>query len=392
MKLKFLIKVVIFCGIINSINCKTLFCTFTDGPYYSIVGNPYQCKVENETKIVNEYHVINDVNGRQYDANSHSEVQMLWVTGTTFHYIPFGIGKFFDNLEAIWIRYGGLKKLEHEKMKQFPNLRYLYLRYNSIRVLKPDVFKGNPKLEWIDFKGNRLTYVDGEIFLAFTKLQNLNFKKNYCIDQQHNIHHGKFISHDTLLHVKYVIDMNCHLPQEIYCSLYNMSHQGTEYFSCSSKGTAINHNNVTISRVLHNKNETYLKDIHGLAIHNQNFTNFPRNLHKFFPGLMAIQIVNCGLRNLTFDDVKHYTNLKTLWLPLNHIEALEKGIFNQNLKLEKFTFYGNNLKKIDSNVLKPLKFLLFVSFEKNNCIDMAANNEGDMEVLKGRIAWFCTGN
>ena len=72
---------------------------------------------------MNEYHVINDVNGRQYDANSHSEVQMLWVTGTPFHYIPFGIGKFFDNLEAIWIRYCGLKKLEYEKMKQFPGLR-----------------------------------------------------------------------------------------------------------------------------------------------------------------------------------------------------------------------------------------------------------------------------
>ena len=120
------------------------------------------------------------------------------------------------------------------------------------------------------------------------------------------VHHGKFISHDTLLHLKYVIDMNCHLPQEIYCSLYNMSHQGSEYYSCSSKGTAINHNNVTISRVLHNKNETDFKDINGLSIHNQNFTNFPKNLHVFFPGLMAIQIVNCGLRNLTFDDVKYY--------------------------------------------------------------------------------------
>lgn len=128
LRFKTILGLLILYTITNSINCKTLFCTFTDGPYYSIIGNPYQCKVENTTKIVNEYHVINDVNGRQYDANSNSEVQMLWVTGTTFHYIPLGIGKFFDNLEAIWIRYGGLKQLEHEKMKQFPGLRLEFLR------------------------------------------------------------------------------------------------------------------------------------------------------------------------------------------------------------------------------------------------------------------------
>lgn len=171
-----------------------------------------------------------------------------------------------------------------------------------------------------------------------------------------------------------------------------MSHQGIDYFTCCSKGTAINHNNVTLSRVLHNKNATIFKDVHGLSIHNQNFTNFPKNLHIFFPDLLAIQIVNCGLRNLTFDDVKYYTNLKSLWLPLNHIETLKSGIFSQNLKLEKLTFYGNNLKKIDSNVLKPLILLKFASFQKNDCIDMTASNGVQLDDLKGRIAWFCTGN
>lgn len=171
-----------------------------------------------------------------------------------------------------------------------------------------------------------------------------------------------------------------------------MSHQGTEYFTCSSKGTAINHSNVTLSRVLHNKNETVFKDTHGLSISNQNFTNFPKNLHEFFPDLMAIQIISCGLKSLSFDDVKHYANLKSLWLPLNNIEVLEAGLFSLNLKLEKLTFYGNKLKIIDSNVLKPLTSLKFASFQKNSCVDMAASDDKELEDLKGRIAWFCTGN
>lgn len=170
-----------------------------------------------------------------------------------------------------------------------------------------------------------------------------------------------------------------------------MSHQGIDYYTCSSKGTAINRKNVQLTRILHNKIPSEFTDVLGFSIHNQNFTNFPQNLHEFLPDLMAIQIISCGLNELNSDDLKHFTNLKSLWLPLNHIEVLKNGVFDQNIKLEKLSLYGNRLRIIESHVLMPLQFLKFASFEKNVCIDIVATEGGEFEDLKRGIAGFCTG-
>lgn len=105
---------------------------------------------------------------------------------------------------------------------------------------------------------------------------------------------------------------------------------------------------------------------------------------------MAIQIINSGLKELNFHDLKHYAELKSLWLPRNKIQVLENGVFENNFKLEKLSLYGNDLKVIESHVLIPLQFLKFVSFEKNPCIDFAASESGQFEDLK-KIARLCSG-
>lgn len=106
---------------------------------------------------------------------------------------------------------------------------------------------------------------------------------------------------------------------------------------------------------------------------------------------MAIQIVNCNLKNLTFENVKFYSNLKSLWLPLNHIQSLRNGVFANNLKLEKVSLYGNQLKVIESNVLTVLKNLKFASFERNRCVDRMANETASFVNLQHNIEWFCSG-
>lgn len=160
----------------------TLDCEFVNGPFYSIIGFAYQCKVQISTQVVSDFKVVDTVNGVHQDSNSNAACQMLWVHGTIFHYIPRGIGEHFTDLEAIWIHYGGLKELKH--LEQFPNLRYVYARHNQLEELSSDVFKGNPLIEWVDLRHNRLKFIDGEIFMAFGNLTNLNLKNNYCIDKQ----------------------------------------------------------------------------------------------------------------------------------------------------------------------------------------------------------------
>lgn len=173
-----------------------------------------------------------------------------------------------------------------------------------------------------------------------------------------------------------------------------MSHHGVDYFTCSGKGTAINFKNMTIQRVLHNLNasthENILIDTHALYIRYQNFTNFPLNLHEFLPNLNAIQLIGCGLRELNAEDLKNFINLKSLWLPLNHVEVLKNGVFDKNLKLKKLSLFGNRLSVIEPNVLTPLKYLKFVSFERNKCIDATAEGSDISLIMINEIQSNCT--
>lgn len=365
----------------------TLDCSFVEGPFYSIVGAAYQCKVQNTTIVVNDYKIVNSINGIHHDMNSNLACQMLWVYGTIFNYIPRGIGDHFENLEAIWIQHGGLKELSN--LEQFPNLRFIYARYNNLRELRSDVFKNNPTMEWLDLKYNNLTFIDGQIFLPFKNLTNLNFEYNYCID---NHYHAKLRSDYNysmpVWKICHEINVNCHRPEELFCAMETISHQGTPYFTCHAKGTDVNDRNSTLSRILFNQDEKKTLETQGIYIRYQHFKHFPNNLHTLLPNLQAIQIIGSELKELTFETMKNFPELRSLWLPLNHVEILLNGIFEKNPKLEKLSFYGNRLKMIGSRVLMPLKNLIFASFEKTDCIDMSAWSES-LNELKNQVAIKC---
>lgn len=120
----------------------------------------------------------------------------------------------------------------------------------------------------------------------------------------------------------------------------------------------------------------------------QNFKYFPLNLSVLMSNLKAIQIIGCGLRELNASDLKNFTELTSLWLPRNEIEILRSGTFDGNLKLRKLSLFGNQLKIIESNILTPLKSLVFVSFERNLCIDMSGDDD-NLNELKGEITIKC---
>lgn len=370
----------------------TLDCSFTSGPFYSVIGYAYQCKVESTTKVESNYKIVQKINGIHNDMNSNLACQMLWVRATIFHYIPRGIGDHFVNLEAIWIHYGGLKELSN--LEQFPNLRYIYARHNELFELKSDVFKNNPNIEWVDLRYNNLKFIDGQIFLPFINMTNLNLKDNYCINQHY---HGKLGARPPphtpipLWDINYEINVNCHRSNEIYCMMETISHQGLKYFTCHAKGTDITLNNSTIYRILYNRNETQSNLTEGFLVRNQHFKYFPNNFHIHLPNLKAIQIIKSGLKQLTFENMKNFPELNSLWLPLNEIENLLNGVFDRNLKLENLSLYGNKLNMVQARVLMPLKSLNFVSFEKNICIDRAATVK-NLNEMKNEVAAKCDEN
>lgn len=162
-----------------------------------------------------------------------------------------------------------------------------------------------------------------------------------------------------------------------------ISHQGMDLMTCSGKGTSIFEPNSTLSRILYNGNQT----AEALLIRHQHFKYFPLNLSILMRNLTAIQLIGCGLRELNARDLTNFTELTSLWLPRNEIQILRNGTFDSNLKLRKLSFFGNQLKVIESNILTMLKNLIFVSFERNLCINMTA--EEDFDDLKNEIAINC---
>jgi hypothetical protein len=118
-------------------------------------------------------------------------------------------------------------------------------------------------------------------------------------------------------------------------------------------------------------------NVKGLRVDEMTTKFLPHNLCEHFPRLEAIEVVGGKLSRLEKRDIKHYVNLKILWLPRNNIETLRKDAFESNQKLEKISFYGNRLRFIESEAFRGLKSLKFISLDLNDCIDRCAWNKFD---------------
>ena len=101
---------------------------------------------------------------------------------------------------------------------------------------------------------------------------------------------------------------------------------------------------------------------------------FPRGLDKFFKNLKGIQISDTGLKEIHQSDLKHFTQLKVLYLFSNQLEVLEENLFEFNPNLELINLDTNKISYIDPNVFDKLTKLKNLYLSKNACFDMEAEN------------------
>lgn len=374
---------IIFISFLQITSTEILNCDYNYGPFYSIIGRVYQCKVH-DIKIVSASVTIDGISNAYEVPELNDGIKMIWIWGSIFHYIPNGIGNHFKNIEAIWIHYCGLKEMTHRNLKQFPKLLYLYAGFNQLKVLDRETFESNPRLEWINLKNNKLKFIS---YMLFEKLHNvsyMNFENNQCISALAH-------SRTHIAELKNSIEENCHFSDEIFCNYYTMNHQGRILYTCSGSNIAFDDHSIEIKSMIgHHQNEhNNNSDVKAIFVRNQLFHYFPLNFVNFFHDLEVIQIIRSKLKQLNRDDIKHYKNLKILWLPHNQIERLSAEIFADLLKLERLSFYGNNLKIIASDVLNNLRFLRIANFVNNQCITFEAQSSGTLKFLKMKIKVYC---
>jgi Leucine-rich repeat (LRR) protein len=97
---------------------------------------------------------------------------------------------------------------------------------------------------------------------------------------------------------------------------------------------------------------------------------FPRGLGKVFPNLKTVLISNCGLKEISRDDLKGLENLEHLYLSNNELVSLPSDLFCDMKKLKSIAFKRNKLERMSSKLLDPIKNVLqYAEFYGNTKIN-----------------------
>lgn len=117
---------------------------------------------------------------------------------------------------------------------------------------------------------------------------------------------------------------------------------------------------------------------------------FPRELSTFFPNLKYIDIFDCGLEEITKEDLKHFPKLEKLKVDSNKLKFLPGDLFEYNPKIRHLTFTNNKIDAIGEQLVDKLEFLTDADFSGNKCINFKFSTDFDtIEELKEIIKREC---
>jgi len=111
-----------------------------------------------------------------------------------------------------------------------------------------------------------------------------------------------------------------------------------------------------------NKNEFGNDKVKTINFSNSSLNFIPAGIEKEFRNLVGIVFDKCDILRLRQADFKPFPKIRGIWLRRNsHLEVLEKGLFDYNIKLEYINLFFNNFKHIDANLLDALNALTFIN-------------------------------
>lgn len=97
---------------------------------------------------------------------------------------------------------------------------------------------------------------------------------------------------------------------------------------------------------------------------------FPRDLLKNFPSLMSLQITNCGIEQISREDLIGFGDIEELIMSFNEIKSLPDDLFADMPELRYINFASNKIDTLSSKLLEPIKLNLdFADFRDNSKIN-----------------------
>lgn len=113
-------------------------------------------------------------------------------------------------------------------------------------------------------------------------------------------------------------------------------------------------------------------DVKVLFIQHTIVNFFPRGLSTIFPQLDALAVRDCGMKEITREDLEGLENLATLSLDFNNIKSLPNDLLRGMRRLRFVDFRNNKLEQVNPLVLEPIRHnkLKYVDFRGNKNIDV----------------------
>lgn len=129
-------------------------------------------------------------------------------------------------------------------------------------------------------------------------------------------------------------------------------------------------------------------DVQALFI-DESIAFTPRNIHSFFPNLVAFTIYNKNTAELTRESLKGLNDLRLFEFSYNSLRIVEPDLFIENPKIEWIHFGNNPIRHVGFNVFDNLQNLKSLYLDNTACIDELAINPVDLDILKFRILVNC---
>lgn len=148
---------------------------------------------------------------------------------------------------------------------------------------------------------------------------------------------------------------------------------------------------VLITNVEGAHTKPYLNNrVSAFLILDQTCEYFPSGIDKFFPKLEGIAIQKSKLKVIRKNDLKPFTELKSLSLHSNHLVTLGFDLLKSNKKLQTISFFFNKITNIAEDIFDGLDELKEAHFQTNICIDITAKGASEIKTLKTKIHMNCS--
>lgn len=125
------------------------------------------------------------------------------------------------------------------------------------------------------------------------------------------------------------------------------------FYVCIVVSTFNNSTSISLVNGEHEAGKTN-SDVEAIFFQNIAMECFPRGLNKFFPNLKRLKIFNCGLKEVSKQDLIGLENLTHISFKSNSITFIENDLFHKMSNLVDISFNSNKIEFLSSKLFAPI--------------------------------------